>query len=94
MRPIPLSVADAAEELNASEAYVRRLLGSQRLYGVKVGPVWAVFREDLESFKRMRRPPGRPRKARARPIGEKETRLRIDSDKVAAGTKASLLKGR
>jgi hypothetical protein len=42
---------------------VRRLLLQQRLYGIKVGPVWAILPEDLEQFKRMRRGPGRPRKA-------------------------------
>jgi hypothetical protein len=61
-RPRVLSVAQAAAELNASEAYVRRLLLRQRLYGVKVGTVWAIFPNDLEAFKRMRRRPGRPRK--------------------------------
>ena len=34
----------------------------QRLYGIKVGIVWAILPEDLEAFKRTRRPPGRPRK--------------------------------
>jgi excisionase family DNA binding protein len=61
-RPRPLSVPEVAAELNASDAYVRRLLISQRLYGIKVGPVWAIYREDLEAFRRLRRPPGRPRK--------------------------------
>jgi hypothetical protein len=41
---------------------VRRLLLKQRLYGIKVGPVWAILPEDLERFKRMRRGPGRPPK--------------------------------
>jgi hypothetical protein len=41
---------------------VRRLLLRNRLYGIKVGPVWAIFPNDIEAFKRMRRPPGRPRK--------------------------------
>src|SRR5207237_8351455 len=61
-RPRPLSVAEAARALQASEAYVRRLLITRRLFGIKVGPVWGVYEEDLESFKRLRRPPGRPRK--------------------------------
>src|ERR1035437_5697027 len=63
-RPRLLSVAEAAAELKSSEAYVRRLLLGQRLYGIKVGPVWAILPEDLEEFKRIRRRPGRPRKAR------------------------------
>jgi excisionase family DNA binding protein len=57
-----LSVAEAAAELNASEAYVRRMLLRQRLYGIKVGIVWAILPDDLEAFRRTRRPPGRPRK--------------------------------
>ena len=43
---------------------MRRLLLRNRLFGIKVGPVWAIFPNDLEAFKRMRRPPGRPRKAK------------------------------
>ena len=62
-RPRLLSVSEAAAELKASDAYVRRLLLKQRLYGIKVGPVWAILPEDLEEFKRMRRRPGRPPKA-------------------------------
>jgi excisionase family DNA binding protein len=61
-RPRLLSVSEAAAELKASEAYVRRLLLRRRLYGIKVGTVWAVLPEDLEAFKRIRRAPGRPRK--------------------------------
>ncbi|HZK74364.1 MAG TPA: helix-turn-helix domain-containing protein [Clostridia bacterium] len=57
-----LSVSDAATELNASDAYVRRLLLQQRLFGIKVGPVWAILPDDLEEFKRRRRGPGRPPK--------------------------------
>jgi len=62
-RPRLLSVAEAAAELDASEAYVRRLLLRQRLYGIKIGFVWAIFPEDLAAFKRTRRPPGRPRRS-------------------------------
>jgi len=40
------------------------LLLGKRLYGFKVGPVWAILPEDLEEFKLMRRRPGRPRKVR------------------------------
>jgi hypothetical protein len=78
--------------LHASPAYVRRLLASQRLFGIKVGPVWGVYAEDLESFMRGRRPPGRPRKDPVRPIGEDDTRNRITSERAAAGTDDSLLK--
>src|SRR3989442_7471400 len=60
-RPRLLSVAEVAAELDASEAYVRRLLLRQRLYGTKLGFVWVIYPDDLEAFK-LRRPPGRPRK--------------------------------
>lgn len=63
VRPRLLSVSEAAAELKASDAYVRRLLLQKRLYGIKVGPVWAILPEDLEEFKRLRRRPGRPPKA-------------------------------
>ncbi|MDQ6879257.1 MAG: hypothetical protein M3082_16500 [Candidatus Dormibacteraeota bacterium] len=47
---------------------MRRLVLNQRLYGIKVGPIWAILPDDLEEFKRMLRGPGRPPKARrARP---------------------------
>ena|SRR5882672_6116458 len=61
-RPRLLSVAEAAAELDASEAYVRRLLLRERLYGTKLGFVWVIYPDDLEAFKQLRRPPGRPRK--------------------------------
>ena len=41
---------------------MRRMLLRQRLYGIKVGVVWAILPADLEAFQRTRRPPGRPRK--------------------------------
>jgi excisionase family DNA binding protein len=61
------SVAEAAAELKASKAYIRRMLARQRLYGIKLGSVWAIFPDDVEAFKRTRRPAGRPRKLRAMP---------------------------
>jgi hypothetical protein len=68
------------------------LLASQRLFGIQVGPVWDVYPADTESFLRGRRPPGRPRKADARPLGEDDTRDRITHERAAAGTDESLLK--
>ena len=38
------------------------MLARQRLYGTKVGSVWAIFPDDVEAFRRTRRPAGRPRK--------------------------------
>jgi hypothetical protein len=78
--------------LHASPAYVRRLLASRRLFGIKVGPVWGVYLEDLETFLRGRRPPGRPPKAAERPLGEADTRNRITNVRAAAGTDEALLK--
>ena len=71
---------------------MRRLLASRRLYGIKIGPVWGVYLEDVESFMRGRRPPGRPRKAEGRPLGEDDTRTRITRERASAGTHDSLLK--
>jgi len=87
-RPRVLSVAEAAAELNASEAYVRRLLLRERLYGTKVGFVWAIYPDDLESFKRVRRPPGRPRKAPEN--GDRASVASIADERVRAGTGRSL----
>jgi hypothetical protein len=61
-RPRLMSVAEAAADLHVSEAYVRRLLLGGQLYGIKIGPVWAIFPIDLDAFRQMRRPPGRPAK--------------------------------
>jgi len=94
MRSHPLSVAEAAAKLKTSEAYVRRLLASRRIFGIKVGPVWGIYDEDLESFLRMRRPPGRPRKIRASPLEEKDTRVRIDRDRASTRTGSSLRRPR
>jgi excisionase family DNA binding protein len=91
-RSRPLSVPEVATALQASAAYVRRLLIRGQLFGTKVGPVWAVYPEDLEAFLRLRRPPGRPRKA-VRSVRELETRLRIDQERNAAGTDGMLRKG-
>src|SRR5438445_13624369 len=87
-RPRLLSVAEAAADLGASEAYVRRLLLRQRLYGTKLGFVWAIYPDDLEAFKRLRRPPGRPRKTvksiNAAALAE------IADERIRAGTKRLL----
>ena len=91
-RPRPYSVPEAAAVLQSSEAYVRRLLISRRLYGVKIGPVWAIYPEDLESFRRLRRPPGRPPKSAARTRTEADMRVRINSERSSAGTRHSLRK--
>ena len=71
--------------LNASDAYVRRLLLRQRLYGIKVGTVWAMFPDYLDAFRRMRRPPGRPRKHDVSASDELSAAL-ISSERKGAGT--------
>jgi excisionase family DNA binding protein len=86
------SVAEAATELNASEAYVRRLLLRQRLYGTKIGFVWAIYPDDLEAFKRMRRPPGRPRKPMAKTPSQRASDTRIARERTRAGTNRQLRK--
>jgi len=88
-RPRLLSVAEAAAELKASRAYVRRMLARQRLYGIKLGSVWAIFPDDVEAFIRTRRPPGRPRKA---PVTEPLTASAIAGERAHAGTHRLLRK--
>ncbi|HXN78753.1 MAG TPA: helix-turn-helix domain-containing protein [Candidatus Dormibacteraeota bacterium] len=88
-RPRLLSVAEAAAELKASKAYVRRMLARQRLYGIKVGSVWAIFPDDIEAFIRTRRPAGRPRKA---PVTEPFTASAIVGERAHAGTHRLLRK--
>jgi len=88
-----LSVAQAAAELNASEAYVRRMLLRQRLYGIKVGIVWAILPNDLEAFRRTRRPPGRPRKLVVSAI-DQASAIRVVRERKRAGTNRLLRKPR
>ena len=92
--PRPLSVAEVALILGASAAYVRRLLLTQRLFVVKIGPVWGVYPADLESFQRMRRSPGRPRKSKRQLSDETTTRARIDAERTGTGGEAGRLKPR
>jgi excisionase family DNA binding protein len=84
IRPRPLSVAEVAAALQASDSHVRRLLISQRLYGIKVGSVWAVYEEDLETFRRLRRPRGRPRKVTT--PEDPDIRIRITGEQAPVGT--------
>ena len=70
---------------------MRRLLLRNRLYGIKVGPVWAIFPNDLEAFKRMRRPPGRPRKFE-RSAPDRASAARTARERIHAGTDRLLRK--
>ncbi len=92
-RPRLLSVAEVATELDASEAYVRRLLMRQRLYAIKVGIVWAILPEDVEAFKRTRRPRGRPPKLVVSAADAASTK-RVAGEKRRARTNRLLRKPR
>jgi len=70
---------------------VRRLLLRRRLYGIQVGPVWAIFPNDLEAFKRMRRNPGRPRKVERGEL-ERASAARTAGERIQAGTDRLLRK--
>jgi hypothetical protein len=72
---------------------VRRLLLRQRLYGIKVGPVWAIFPNDLDAFKRTRRAPGRPRKLLESAL-DKASVISIVSERKHANTDRLLRKRR
>ena len=87
-----MSVVEAARILRSSEAYVRRLLATQRLFGIKVGPVWAIYRDDLEGFQRMRRQPGRPPKTAGQTASESKARTRINAERAGVSTDKARLK--
>ena len=71
---------------------MRRLLLRQRLYGAKIGFVWAIYPDDLEAFKRMRRPPGRPRKQPAKTQSRRASDALIAGERTRAGTNRRLRK--
>jgi hypothetical protein len=70
------------------------LLLRQRLYGTKIGFVWAIYPDDLEAFKRLRRPPGRPRKLEASTSNGAAAGVRIAGERKRAGTDRMLRKRR
>lgn len=55
-----VSVTVAANELNLSPNRVRQLIKMERLPAQRIGREFAITREDLEAFKRIDRPMGRP----------------------------------
>jgi hypothetical protein len=67
------------------------LLLRQRLYGIKVGTVWAIFPVDLEAFKRGRRSPGRPRKFEAK-ASDRVSAARRTDERKRVGTQSLLRK--
>ncbi len=70
---------------------MRRLLLRQRLYGTKVGFVWAIYPDDLDAFVRTRRPPGRPRKLNVS-ASDRASAKHIAGERVRAGTDRLLRK--
>ena len=72
---------------------MRRLLLRQRLYGIKVGIVWAILPDDLEAFRRTRRPPGRPRKLVVSAVDQASAK-RVRRERKRAGTNRLLRKPR
>jgi len=57
-----VGVTIAARELGLSTARVRELIKLERLPAQQIGREYAITREDLEAFKRIDRPVGRPPK--------------------------------
>ncbi len=55
-----VGVTAAARELGLSTARVRELIKLERLPAQQIGREYAITREDLEAFKRIDRPVGRP----------------------------------
>lgn len=55
-------LSEAARELGLSHVSVWRHVDSGKLKARKVGPIWLIKRADLEAFKQLRRPIGRPRR--------------------------------
>ena len=67
---------------------MRRLLLRERLYGTKIGSVWAIYPDDLEAFSRT---PGRPRKLE-QSRSERASAFRIAGERSVAGTDPLLRK--
>lgn len=57
-----VGVTAAADELNLSPNRVRQLIKLERLPAQRIGREYAITREDLEAFKLVDRPIGRPPK--------------------------------
>jgi len=57
-----VGVTVAADELNLSPNRVRQLIKLGRLPAQRIGREYAIIREDLEAFKLIDRPVGRPPK--------------------------------
>lgn len=56
-----ISIPVAAKEIGMTRATLWRYVDTERIPAVKIGRDWLIRREDLETFDRNRRPPGRPK---------------------------------
>jgi hypothetical protein len=56
---------------------------------MKIGPVWAIYPDDVEAFKRTRRPPGRPRKVTVK-SSDRYSVAAIETERGRAGTRRLL----
>lgn len=59
-----MSIDEAAKELNLSPKRVREHCRAGRLKAQKVGHSWIITRRNLEAFKALDRPVGRPPKCK------------------------------
>lgn len=57
-----LTLPVAARELGISHVTLYRLVKAGRVPTVRIGPIYGVRRADLEAFKSLDRPRGRPKK--------------------------------
>lgn len=69
-----VGVTVAAKELHLSRNRVRQLIKAGRLPAQKIGREYAITREDLEEFKAIERPVGRPPKKERANTDEDETK--------------------
>jgi excisionase family DNA binding protein len=57
-----LTLPEAARELGIAHVTLWRMVKAGRVATVKLGPVYGITRTELERFRRVHRPIGRPRK--------------------------------
>lgn len=58
-----VTVHEAAIELGVSHVSVWRYIDKGRLPARRVGPIYLIDQSDLDAFKAIKRPKGRPRKS-------------------------------
>ena len=62
-----LSLPQAAAELGMAHVTLWRLVKAGRIASIRVGPTHGITRSELERFRKLDRPIGRPRKPRPAP---------------------------